>query len=105
VKVTDIQTTVEKIQEDTEDRSDRPTTDAFQRVPRAHRSAAVPIDRDSRATALAPATTATIVPPIATPTAPQTSSEAFADAILSMPSKHTGATSPKTTSGDPGDRA
>ena len=34
VKVTEIQTSVEKIQEELEDRSDKTTTDAYQRVPR-----------------------------------------------------------------------
>ena len=34
VKVNEIQTSVEKIQEELKDRSDRTTTDAYQRVPR-----------------------------------------------------------------------
>ena len=34
VKVIEIQTSVEKIQEELEDRSDKTTTDAYQRVPR-----------------------------------------------------------------------
>jgi hypothetical protein len=67
VKVTEIHTTVEKLQEEVEDRSDRPTTDAFQRVPRAQRSTAVPVVRDSRTTISAPAATASVIPPVSTP--------------------------------------
>ena len=95
VKVTEIQTSVEKIQEELEDRSDRTTTDAYQRVPRRQRSAAVPVI-DSRATTSAPAATASVAPPVATPPVPQTSAEVFADVVLSTPSSHSGA---------PGDRA
>ena len=105
VKVTEIQTTVEKLQEEVEDRSDRPTTDAFQRVPRAQRSAAMPVVGDTRTTIFAPAATASVIPPVSTPPAPQTSAEAFADGLVSTPSTHTGATSQKTTSGAPGARA
>ena len=84
MKVTEIQTLVEKIQEDLEDRSDMPTTEAFQRVPRAHRSVGVPAS-DTRAT------TASVAHPVANPPVPQTSSEAFADVVLFTPSSHIGA--------------
>ena len=95
LKVTEIQTTVEQLQEEVEDREGRTTTEAYQRVPRAHRFVVVPVS-DTRATTSAPAATAPVAPPVATPPVPQTSSEAFADVVLSMPSSHTGA---------PGDRA
>ena len=55
-KVTEIQTSVEKIQEEIEERNDRTTTYAYQRVPRAQRFAAVPVI-DTRATTSAPAAT------------------------------------------------
>ena len=73
LKVTEIQTTVEQLQEEAEDRRGRVTTAAFHRVPRAQRSAAEPVVTDSRATASAPAATATVAPSVATPPAPQTS--------------------------------
>ena len=96
VKISEIQTTIEKLQEGIEDRNDRSTTDTFQRVPREQRSATVPVVSDTRATTSAPAITSPVIPPVATPPAPHKSSEAFADAILSTPSSHTRA---------PGDRA
>jgi len=102
VNVTKIQTTVEKLQEDAEDRDDTRTTDSFQRLLRAKRSIVVPVARDSRSTISAPAATASVVPPLSTPPAPHTSSEAFTDALISMPSTHTGATSQETLSGAPG---
>ena len=90
VKVIEIQTSVEKIQEELEDRSDKTTTDASQRVPRRQRSAAVQVTH-TRATTSAPAATALVAPPVATPPAPQTPAEVFADAVLSTPSSHSGA--------------
>ena len=96
---------MEKLQEEVEDRSDRPTTNTFQRVPMAQRSATMPIVSDTKTTISAPAATASVIHPVSTPPTPQTSSEAFADDVLSMPSTHTGATSQKTPSGAPGDRA
>ena len=57
VKVTEIQTSVEKIQEELEDRSDKTTSDAYQRVPRRQMSAAVPVS-DTKATTSARAATA-----------------------------------------------
>ena len=82
--MTEIQTFVEKIQEELEDRSDKTTTDAYQRVPRRQRSAAVPVT-DTRATTSAPAATAPVLPPAATPPAPATSSKAFVLGVLSTP--------------------
>ena len=49
LKVTEIQTTVEQLQEEVEERKRKATTEVFQRVPRAQRSAAVPMT-DTRAT-------------------------------------------------------
>ena len=43
MKVTEIQTAVEQIQEEEEERRGKATTDAFKRVPRGLRSAAVPV--------------------------------------------------------------
>ena len=84
-----------------------PTNTQFQRMPR---SVDVPVT--SRATVLAPAAAPSFapsaVPVVATPTpVPQTSSEAFADALLSTPtSTHTGAASQRTSPpGAAGDRA
>ena len=84
VKVTEIQTAVETLQEEADEKKGKSTTDAFSRVPRGQRSAAVPVI-DTRATASAPAATA-LVPPLApTPSAPTTSSEAFVLGVLSTP--------------------
>ena len=105
VKVTEIETTMEKLQEEAKDRDDRLTTDTFRKVSREQRSPVVPIIRDSRTTTLAPAATAMIAPPVSTPWAPQIFAKAFVDALLSTPSTHTGATSQKTPLGAPGDRA
>ena len=84
VKVTEIQTAVEQLQEEEEEKKGKSTTDAFARVPRGQRSAAVPVT-DTRATASAPAATAPVAPPAATPPAPATSSEAFVLGVLSTP--------------------
>ena len=43
VKVTEIQSVVEQLQDDMQERKGKTTTDAFARVPRAQRSAAVPV--------------------------------------------------------------
>ena len=104
VKVTEIQSIVEKLQDDAEDKDDRPTTERFQTVSRAHRSAAEPV-AETRPPHSAPAATATVLPPVSTPPAQQTSAEAFADVVLSTPSTHTRAKSQKTPSGAPGDHA
>ena len=84
VKATEIQTAVEQLQEEAEEKKGKSTTDAFARVPRGQRSAAVPVT-DTRATASAPAATAPVAPPAATPPAPATSSEAFVLGVLSTP--------------------
>ena len=49
VKVTEIQSVVEQLQDDMQERKGKTTTEAFARVPRAQRSAAVPVT-DTRAT-------------------------------------------------------
>ena len=84
LKVTEIQTAVEQLQEEAEEKKGNATTDAFQRVPRGQRSTVVPVT-DSRATTSAPAATAPVPPPAATPPAPATSSEAFVLGVLSTP--------------------
>ena len=84
VKVTEIQTSVEKIQEEIEERSDKTTTNVYQRVPRRQRSAAMPVT-DTRATTSAPAATASVAPTFATPPAPATSTDAFVLGVLSTP--------------------
>lgn len=99
VKVIEIQSIVENLRDDAEDGDEHPTTKRFQAVPRAQRSSAMPV-ADTRTTHSTPAATAPVPPPVQ-----QTSSEAFADAVLSTPSTHTGATSQKTPSGAPEDRA
>jgi hypothetical protein len=92
VKVTEIQTIVEKLRDDAEDRDDRPTTDRFQTVPRAQRSSTEPV-ADLRPAHSAPATTSRVPPSVSTPPAQQTSAEAFADGLLSTLSTHTRGTS------------
>jgi hypothetical protein len=112
VKITEVQTTVEtlrdevdRVRADSDDSGeDRPTTERFQTVPRATRSAAVSV-ADTRTTVSAPAATATVPPPVSTPPAQQTSAEAFVDALISTPSTHTGAASRRSPSGAAEDRA
>ena len=84
LKVTEIQTAVEQLQEDAEEKNGKATTDAFKRVPRGQRSAVVPVP-DTRATASVPAATASAPPPVATPPAPTTSTGAFVLGVLSTP--------------------
>ena len=60
VKVTEIQTAVEQLQDYMQERKGKTTTDAFAKVPRGPRSSAVPV-ADTRATTSAPATAS--VPP------------------------------------------
>ena len=60
-----------------QERKGKTTTDAFARVPRAQRSAAVLVT-DTRATSSAPA-------PAPTPPAPSTSTEAFVLGVISTP--------------------
>ena len=84
LKVTEIQTVVEQLQEEAEERRGKSTTDAFKRVPRGPRSAAVPV-LDTRALVSAPAATAPVPPSAPTPAAPTTSLEAFVLGVLSTP--------------------
>ena len=85
VKVTEIQSVVEQLQEEVEEKKGKSTTDAFTRVPRSQRSAAVPVP-DTRATTSAPAATAAVPPALAaTPPAPATSTEAFVLRAISTP--------------------
>ena len=55
VKVTEIQSVVEQLQDDMQERQGKTTTNVFARVPRAQRSVVVPVT-DTRATTLAPST-------------------------------------------------
>ena len=87
VKVTEIQSVVEQLQDDMQERKGKTTTDPFARVPRAQRSAAVPVT-DTRATSSSPATapTAPVQPALApTPPASSISTEAFVQGAISTP--------------------
>ena len=84
VKVTKIQSVVEQLQDDMQERKGKTTTDAFARVPRAQRSVAVPVT-DTRATSSAPATSSVPPAPAPTPAAPSTSTEAFVLGVLRTP--------------------
>ena len=95
---------MEKLRDDAEDGNEHTTTKRFQTVPRAPRSSVVPVV-DMRPTHSAPASTARMPPLVSTPPAQQTSAEVFAEAVLSTPSTHTGATSQKTPSGAPEDHS
>ena len=82
LKVTEIQTVVEQLQEEAEEKKGKATTEAFQYVPRGQRSAAVPV-LDTQATTLAPAATTSVPPLAATPAAPATSTKAFVLGVIS----------------------
>ena len=84
VKVTEIQSVVEQLQDDMQERKGKTTTDAFARVPRAERSAVVPVP-DTRVTSSAPATAPAQPAPAPTPSAPSTSTEAFVLGVLRTP--------------------
>ena len=84
VKVTEIQSVVEQLQDDMRERKGKTTTEAFARVPRAQRSAAVPA-LYTRATSSAPATASVPQAPAPTPAAPSTSTEAFVLGVLRTP--------------------
>ena len=87
VKVIEIQFAVEQLQDDMQERKGKTTTNVFARVPRAQRSAAVPVT-DTRDTSPAPATTPTAPgqpAPAPTPPAPSTSTEAFVQGAISTP--------------------
>ena len=82
VKVTEIQSVVEQLQDDMQERKGKTTTNVFARVPRAQRSAVVPVP-DTRATSSAPATAPTT--PVQPAPAPSTSTEAFVQGAISTP--------------------
>ena len=84
VKVTEIQSVVEQLQEEVEEKKGKSTTDAFAKVPRGQRSAAVPVT-DTRATTSAPAATTPVPVPTATPPAPATSIDVFVLGVISTP--------------------
>ena len=84
VKVTEIQSVVEQLQDDMQERKGKTTTDAFARVPRAQRSAAPHVPH-TRATSSAPATASVPPAPAPTPSAPSTSTEAFVLGVLWTP--------------------
>ena len=86
VKVTEIQSVVEQLQDDMQERKGKTTTNVFARVPRAQMSVAVPVT-DTRATTSAPATAPTVpVQPAPTSTpAPSTSTEAFVQGAIRTP--------------------
>ena len=86
VKVTEIQSVVEQLQDDMQERKGKTTTNVFARVPRAQRSVAMPVT-DTRATTSAPATAPTVPvqpAPASTP-APSTSTEAFVLGVIRTP--------------------
>ena len=82
VKVTEIQSVVEQLQDDMQERKGKTTTEAFARVPRAQRSAAVPVT-DTRATSSAPATASVPPAPAPTPPALTSSANAFVLGVIS----------------------
>ena len=84
VKVTEIQSVVEQLQEEVEEKKGNSMTNTFARVPRGQRSAAVPIP-DTRATSSAPATTSVPPAPAPTPPAPTSSTDAFVLGVISTP--------------------
>ena len=84
VKVTEIQSVVEQLQDDMQERKGKTTTDAFARVPRSQRLAAVPVP-NTRATSSAPATTSVPPAPAPTPPAPSSSTHAFVLGVISTP--------------------
>ena len=84
LKVIEIQTAVEQLQEEAKERKGKSTIDPFKHVPRGPRSTAVPIS-DARASVSTPAATAPVPPPAPTPSAPTTSTDAFILGVLSTP--------------------
>ena len=85
VKVTEIQSVVEQLQDDMQERKGKTTTDAFARVPRGPRSSAVPV-ADTRATTSAPATASAPASTSApTPATTSTSIEAFVLGVIRTP--------------------
>ena len=84
VKVTEIQSVVEQLQDDMEERKGHATIDAFQRMPRGQRSAVVPVT-DTTTTSAPAATTSVPSLLVATPLAPTTATDAFVLGVLSTP--------------------
>ena len=88
VKVTEIQTAVEQLHDDMQERRGRTTTHAFARVPRGPRSSAVPV-ADTRATTSAPATASDPPAPASTsaptPASTSASTEAFVLGVIRTP--------------------
>ena len=84
MKVTEIQSVVEQLQDEVQEKKGQKTTDAFAIVPRGQRSTVVPIP-DTRATSSAPATASVPPAPAPTPPAPYTSTDAFILGVLSTP--------------------
>ena len=84
VKVTEIQSVVEKLQDEVQEKKGKTTTDAFSRVPRGQRSAAIPVT-DARATSSAPATASVPPAPAPTPPAPSSSTDAFVLGVIPNP--------------------
>ena len=86
VKVTKIQSVVEQLQDDMQERKGKTTTNVFARVPRSQRSVAVQVTYTS-ATSSAPATapSAPVQPASASTPAPSTSTEAFILGVIRTP--------------------
>ena len=86
VKITEIQSVLEQLQDDMQERQGKTTTNVFARVPRAQRSATMPVT-DTRATSSAPATApiAPVQPAPASTPAPSTSTEAFVLGVIQTP--------------------
>ena len=84
VKVTEIQSVVEQLQDEVQEKKGNSTTNAFARVPRGQRSAAVHVT-DTRATSSALATASVPPAPAPTPPAPSTSTDAFVLGVSSTP--------------------
>ena len=79
-----LQSFVEQLQDDMQERKGKTTTDVFARVPRAQRSAVVPVP-DTRVTSSALATAPAQPAPAPTPSAPSTSTEAFVLGAIRTP--------------------
>ena len=84
VKVTEIQSVVEQLQDEVQENKGKSTTDAFARVPRGQRSAVVPVT-DTKAISSAPAIASVPPAPAPTPPAPSTSTDAFVLGVISTP--------------------
>ena len=85
LKVTEIQTAVEQLQEEAEEKKVKSTTDPSARVHRGQRSATVPVP-ETRATSSAPATASVHPAPAPSPPPPATSTEVFVQGAISTPS-------------------